>query len=129
MPFVQSSAKRKSKLTNGIRVYSTWAGFPQTLYSEHSIDIRTVKLFSFGKFDSFLAGLCRNQVYCACFSTQTSKKTQFNPVWQSRKQALRAYCPSIFILSFRVINYTAKRKKKLDFQLITYNNNKMLKTS
>ena len=42
MPFVQSSAKRKSKLTNGIRVYSTWAGFPQTLYSEHSISIRTV---------------------------------------------------------------------------------------
>ena len=66
-------------------------------YIQSSIDIRTVKLFIFGKFDSFLAGLCiKSTVHV---SLPKRPKKQFNPVWQSRKQALRAYCPNIYTVN------------------------------
>ena len=39
-----------------------------TLYR---LDVRPQLLFSFVTFDSFLALLVKNQVYSACFSTQT----------------------------------------------------------
>ena len=51
--------------------------------------------FSFVTFDSFLASLGRNSVYDACCSAQTA---QFKRVQQSRQQALRAYCPKLYIL-------------------------------
>ena len=63
----------------------------------HSIFIKTVRhklLFSFGTFDSFLAGLGRNRVYRACCSAQTVHK----PVQQTRQQVLRAYCPYMYTL-------------------------------
>ena len=48
-------------------------------------------------FDSFLAGLDRNRVYCACCSAQTAQAIeQFKPVQQSRQQEQRAYCPSVY---------------------------------
>ena len=51
----------------------------------HSIYIRTVRtqlLFNLGTFDSFLAGLDRNRVYCACCSAKMAQK----PVYYSREE-------------------------------------------
>ena len=61
----------------------------------HSMYIRTVS-FSFGTFDSFLAGFGRNLVYSACCSAQMAQKQWFKPVKQSRQQALRVYCPNLY---------------------------------
>ena len=55
--------------------------------------LATLQLFS--TFNSFLAGLGRNQVYGASCSAQTTHD-QFKPVQKSRKQVLRAYCPNLY---------------------------------
>ena len=50
-------------------------------------------LFSFGTFDSFLAGLWINQ---ANFALPKRTINQFKPVQQRKQQILRAYCPNIY---------------------------------
>ena len=42
------------------------------------LDSKTLPLFYFGTFDSFLAGLGRNQVYGACTNDQYTSLNQFS---------------------------------------------------
>jgi hypothetical protein len=57
------------------------------------VPVAPVNTFLYLRF--LLAGLDRNQMYGACCFAQTSLN-QFEPVQQSRQQAVRAYCPNIY---------------------------------
>ena len=72
--------------------------------------LATLQLFS--TFNSFLAGLGRNQVYGASCSAQTTHD-QFKPVQKSRKQVLRAYCPNLYIVTNRVVKHSRKEQRRL----------------
>ena len=64
---------------------------------------QTVKpqlLFSFGTFDSFLAGLGRNRVYWLHVALPKRSINQFQPVRQSRQHVVRAYCSNIYAAPF-----------------------------
>ena len=54
-------------------------------------------LFSFGIFDSFLAGLGAEIMCMVHLDLPKWPINQFEPVEQSRHQALKAYCPNIYI--------------------------------
>ena len=69
-------------------------GLSSTIYYSRTVSSQSQLLFSFGTFDSFLAGLGRNRVYNVCGPAEWHLH-QFKPVQQNRKQALRAYCCNI----------------------------------
>jgi hypothetical protein len=69
-----SSAAAKSKIILSNKTCSKSSATALTVYILGQYDIAT---FSFGTFDFFLAGLCRNQGYCAFCSAQMAYRKPF----------------------------------------------------
>ena len=64
----------------------------------HSIDSKTyslyISIYRFGTFDSCIVMV---EIECKVHVDLPKRPTnQFQPVWQIRQQALRAYCPTLY---------------------------------
>jgi hypothetical protein len=70
-----------------------------TNYKPQNIDltVRSYLFFSFGRFNLFLASLGIDIECMVHVALPKWLMNQFKPVQQSRQQALRAYCPNIYI--------------------------------
>ena len=67
--------------------------FPQHIYEDNKLLASLRNWFIWLVWD-------RDQVYCAFCSAQTTNKLVLTVSWQSRQQALRAYCPNIYAVAF-----------------------------
>ena len=65
----------------------------------YRLDSKTIATFQLRTFNSFLAGLGRNQiVYGATQVAHNSVRINYKPVPQNKQEALRANCSNIYFL-------------------------------
>ena len=81
--------------------FKTPAVFMQTRAQYIEQTVRTQLLFRFGTFNSVLAGRNVEIKFTVHFALPKRPINQFQPVWQSRQQVLRAYCPNIYTVDQR----------------------------
>ena len=85
--------------------------------------VSTNLYLTFGTFDSFLAGRGRNQTHSAC-CTDHLAHGPFKPVWQSRQQGLKPWCPNIYTVGQSIVIDTFSCSSAMQLSAGTKTSNK-----